>query len=153
VTSTAIVGVRPASITAGLTPTASTGNLQADVQTMLAAFFTARPGAQDPALIAGAAKAAQLRALNPGFGLPIISTEAAGASVVVVDGSGIFVADGGVTFDVSREASVQMNDAPDNPATAATVPSSLWQLNLVGFKVERMLNFYATPTSVAYLAA
>lgn len=151
--SMAIAGVRPKSITAGLTPTASTGNLQADVQTMLNAFFAARPGAREPVLIAGAHKAAQLRALNPGFGLPIIPTEAAGGTVVVVDGTGIYYADGGVMIDMSREATIQMNDAPDNPATATTVMQSLWQNNEVAYKVERTLNFFATPTSVAYLAA
>lgn len=151
-TSAAIVGQRPASITNGLTPTANTGNLATDVATLLGAFFTARPGAQDVSLIANAAKAAALRALNPGFGLPIVPTEAAGANVIVVDGSGIFVADGGVLIDVSREASLQLDSAPDNPPTAATVPSSLWQLNLVAYKVERFVNWYATPTSVAYLA-
>lgn len=153
-TSTAVPGQRPASITAGLTPVTNTGVLATDVQSLLNAFFTARPGAQDVSLIANAQKSAAIRALNSGggVGLPIVPTEAAGANVIVVDGSGIFVADGGVQIDVSREASLQMNDAPDNPPTAATVPSNLWQLNLIGYRVERTLNWYAVPTSVAYLA-
>lgn len=152
--STAIVGVRPASITAGLTPTANTGNLQTDVQSLLNSFFGARSGASpDTVLIANAQKAAQLRALNPGFGLQIIPTEAAGGTVVAVDGRGIYVADGGVMIDFSREASLQLNDAPDDPATASTIQVSLWQTNMVAVRVERTLNFFATPTSVAYLAA
>jgi hypothetical protein len=150
--SAAIAGVKPASITNGLTPTASTGNLATDVATMLDVFFTARPGG-DPVLIAGGRKAAQLRAMNPGFGFPVITSEAAGGTVVAVDGRGIFVADGGVQVSVTREASVQMSDTPDNPVTANTVLVSLWQYNCVGFRPERTLNWTATPGSVQYLAA
>ncbi len=49
--------------------------------------------------------------------------------------------DGQVMIDVSREASVQMNDAPDDPASASTVLTSFWQHNLVGIRAERMINW------------
>ena len=155
-TSTEIVGVRPASITAGLTPIAPTGNLQTDVASLLTAFFTARPGAtENTVLIAGASKAAQIKSWNSGggVGLPVIVSEAAGQTVIVVDGSGIFVADEGVEIKISDTTSVQMSDTPDDPVLSTSVSVSLFQINAVAYRTERVLNFKAAPTSVAYLAA
>ena len=34
-----------------------------------------------------------------------------------------------------------MSDAPDNPATASTVMTSLWQNNLIGLRAERTINW------------
>jgi HK97 family phage major capsid protein len=150
--SAAIADTKPASVTNGTTPIASTGNLATDVATLLAALFSARPNADGAVLIPAAGKAAALRGMNPGFGLPILVSEAALGNVIALDPAGVFVADAGVAIDVSREASIQMNDAPDNPATAATVPTSLWQMNLAGFKVERFVNWQAVPNAVKYLA-
>jgi hypothetical protein len=49
---TLIANQRPASLSNGVTPTASTGNgLDADVGALLAALFAARPGAARPALV------------------------------------------------------------------------------------------------------
>ena len=152
-TSTAIAGVRPASITSGTVAIPSTGNLAVDVQSLITAFFTGRPGAQDPVLIAGGAKAAQLRAMEPNFGLPIYSSEAAGGTVVMLDPSGIYFADGGVEIGLSGAASVQMSDTPDDPSTATTVNVSLFQTNSIAYRVERFLNFQAVTGAVRYLAA
>jgi hypothetical protein len=151
--SAALTGVRPASITNGVTPIAGTGNFANDMQALLDQFFAARPGATDPTLLANGAIAAQLRAPNSGFaGYDIIATEAALNNVIMVDGSGIYYADGGVVIDISKEATVQMNSVPDSPPTASTTLTSLWQQNLVGYRAERTLNWTATPTAVAYLA-
>lgn len=85
------------------------------------------------------------------LGMPIIASENVpyvGSSPT--DGSRIIFAlqdqilladDGQVTVDVSREASLQMDSAPDSPQTASTVMMSLWQNNLVGIKVERYINW------------
>ena len=43
-----------------------------------------------------------------------------------------------MTIDASREASVQMDSAPDNPALATTVLTSFWQNNLIGLRAERL---------------
>lgn len=51
------------------------------------------------------------------------------------------------------QGDIQLNTAPDNPATAATVMSSLWQNNLVALAVERWLGFQvARARSVATLS-
>lgn len=71
-------------------------------------------------------------------GSPAVTT----APIVLIKASDVLVADdGGVAIDVSREASLQMNSAPDNPATAATVFTSLWQQNLIGIRAERYINW------------
>lgn len=151
----AIAGTRPASITNGTTPITNTGNLAADVQSLLTAFYTARPNAADAVLIAGAGKAAALRTLNGGGGpgLPVLVSDAAvGNIIVALDPDGLFVADSGVAIDMSTEAAIQMDSAPDSPPTAATVPVSLFQHNLAGFRVERFVNWFAVAGAVKYLA-
>ena len=76
---------------------------------------------------------------NPGSGLPVTG---AGARIILAKASEILLADDGQTLlDVSREASLQMNSTPDNPATASTVLTSLWQHNLVGIRAERFVNW------------
>ena len=152
--STAVTNTRPASVTAGTTPITATASYATDVQTLLTAFFTARPNAQQPVLIANAGHAAQLRTLNAGGGpgLDVVVSEAAGLNTIAIDGAGVYVADGGIEIDISSEASLQMNDAPDAPVTASTVLVSLFQQNLRGFRVERFVNWQAVTGAVKYLA-
>jgi len=87
-------------------------------------------------------------------GITIIGSNVVGDKVIGLAPEYILLADdGGVSIDVSREASIQMNDAPVNPADpATTVWSSLWQDNLVGLRAERFINWKrATTSSVYYL--
>lgn len=153
--STAIAGQRPASVTAGTTPIASTSNYAADVASLLTAFFAGRPNAQEPVLVTSAGHAAQIRSMNGGggVGLPVLISEAALGNTIALDGSGIFVADNGVEMDVSEQASLQLDDAPASPPTASTVFASLWQMNLRGLRVERFVNWQAVTGAVKYLAA
>lgn len=76
---------------------------------------------------------------NPGSGSPLAG---AGARIILVKASEILLADDGQTLlDASREASLQMNTAPDSPADASTVLTSLWQHNLIGIRAERFINW------------
>jgi hypothetical protein len=60
--------------------------------------------------------------------------------------------EGGIDLSMSTEASLQMDNEPDNPSTASTVMVSLWQRNLVGFRAERTINWARRRTSaVSYL--
>jgi hypothetical protein len=52
--------------------------------------------------------------------------------------------EGGVTIDMSTEASVQMNDAPSAGAQSLV---SLWQNNLVGIRAEQFINWTAARPS------
>lgn len=76
---------------------------------------------------------------NPGSGEPLAGM---GDRIILVKPSEILLADdGGVTLDASREASLQMDSAPTNPPVANTVMVSLWQMNMVGIRAERFINW------------
>jgi hypothetical protein len=61
---------------------------------------------------------------------------------VAINANEVMLADeGGVEIDVSREASLVMDSAPDSPETASTVTVNLWQHNMVAFKAERYVNW------------
>jgi len=80
---------------------------------------------------------------SPSEGYPIILALA--PEILLAD-------DGAVTIDVSREASLQMDTAPDSPPTASTVTVSLWQQNLIAIKAERFINWkLRRSTAVAYI--
>ena len=97
------------------------------------------------------------------YGLPVVTsqssgllnTSANGKVVILANAPEILLADDGqVSIDVSREASVQLDDAPTNPVVAATVLVSLWQHNLVGLRAERFANWNkANANAVKYLTA
>jgi HK97 family phage major capsid protein len=79
------------------------------------------------------------------FGIPVVTSNAvpiesdATTSIVLMDASQIFLADeGGITLDVSMEASLQMDGAP---SAGATTLVSLWQNNMVGLRAERYINW------------
>lgn len=73
---------------------------------------------------------------NPGSGQPATG---AGQRLILAKASEILLADdGGVTIDVSREASLQMDSAPVSGATELV---SLWQNNMVALRAERFINW------------
>lgn len=86
-------------------------------------------------------------------GITVVASNTVGDKVIGIAADYVLLADdGGVKIDVSREASVQMNDAPDSPALATSVFTSLWQDNLVGLRAERFINWKkATANAVYYL--
>jgi HK97 family phage major capsid protein len=162
--------VKPASITNGVTLTASAGNTEAnvreDIRTLYGLWIANNLSPTGGVWIMPSSTAMGLslmvNALGqpsfPGitaqggtfFGLPVVTSESTGLTdssanghvVVLVKASDILLADDGqVTIDVSREASVQMDDAPTNPPVAGTVFQSFWQQNLIGIKAERFITW------------
>jgi HK97 family phage major capsid protein/HK97 family phage prohead protease len=89
------------------------------------------------------------------LGIPVIVSNNVGNRIILVHAPSILYADeGGVQIDVSREATIQMDGAPDSPATATTVLVSLWQNNLVGLRAERMITWKrARAAAVTYISA
>lgn len=84
---------------------------------------------------------------NPGSGSPLTGV---GARIILAKASEILLADDGQTLlDASREASLQMDSAPTNPPTASTVLTSLWQMNMVGIRAERFINWAKRRPGVA----
>lgn len=80
------------------------------------------------------------------YGIPVIVSSAmltsgspAEKQIALVTQSEVMMADdGGISIDMSTEASVQMNDAPTAGATSLV---SLWQNNLVGIRAEQYINW------------
>jgi HK97 family phage major capsid protein/HK97 family phage prohead protease len=165
----AVAGVSPGSVTNGVTPITTAGPTPANARTDIQALANAMTAALIPSagavLILSETNAlALINALNP-LGQPLfpgmaqgggmimgykaIASQAAGTTVALVQPSAIMYADdGGVTIDISREASLQMDTALDNPPLATTVMTSLWQNNLIGLRAERFINWKKARTGV-----
>lgn len=169
--------VKPASITNGIAAIGSTGATEAairdDVKAMFNAFVTANLDPAGAVFLMHTSTALSLSlivnalgqpafpniTMNGGtfFGIPVVTSTSSGFTpdmspteriVVLVKANDILIADDGtVTIDTSREASLQMNSTPDDPLTASTVLTSLWQHNLIGIKAERYVNWVRGRTS------
>jgi HK97 family phage major capsid protein len=84
-------------------------------------------------------------------GIPVITSEnivgtggspTDGGLIVAINAPDILLADDGqVTIDVSTEASLQMETAPDSPATASTTFVSMFQQNMVAIRAERFIHW------------
>jgi HK97 family phage prohead protease len=146
----AVVGTNPASVTNGTTPLTGTSDVKASVQALISAFFTASPGSTAPVLIANGGYAAAIRGQQPGFGLEVFASEAVGTNIVMLDPARVFYADGGLEVDLSEYAMLEMADPATNPPTAAAVLTSLWQQNLVGYRLTRFVSWGAAPNAVKY---
>lgn len=169
-------GVSPASVLNGVSAIPSVGGADADavrqdLQALFGAFIAADNAPTTGVFVMTATTALALSLItNPlgqrefegismsgGMfsGIPVIVSEYVPSGVVaLINASDIYLADeGGIEIDMSREASLQMDDAPDNPATDSTVMVSLWQRNMVGFLAERTINWSRRRTgSVAHLS-
>jgi HK97 family phage major capsid protein/HK97 family phage prohead protease len=155
--------------------------LRADVRTLYSQFIAANLSVADGAWVMTSTQAMAIGMMQnplgqaefPGLsatggtfmGLPVVVSEtvpttagtggaAATSIIVLVKQSEILIADdGGVTIDVSREASLQMSSTPDSPQAATSVMTSLWQNNLVGIRAERMITWRKRrPQAVGYIS-
>jgi hypothetical protein len=151
----AVGGSNPASITNGVTPIAPSGTtgaaLVADVDKLIGQFLSANPDTTSAVLLMTPSVASMLVSatkvitltVNGGTycGIPCVVSGNVGPRIVAADASAILLADAGVTIDTSKHATIQSDSLPDNPATAATVVTSLWQNDLVGVRAERFINW------------
>lgn len=169
----AIPGVRPASITNGVTPIDSVGTdaeaIRCDLRALLATFIAANNAPRTGVILMPTILALALSQMQnplgqsefPNLGMTggiflgfptIVSDHIPEGYVFLVNASDIYYGDGEITVDMSDQASLQMDDAPDNPTTASTVMVSLWQRNLLGFLVEKRVNYAKRrPSAVAVL--
>lgn len=163
----ASAGVSPASITNGITPVVATGvtadHLRADVKALFGTFLAANLSPAGSVWVMTPTQALAIGMMQnalgqnefPGigmnggtfFGLPVVLSEnipantgvTPGARIILVKASEILLADdGGVTLDVSREASIQMDSAP---VAGASTLVSLWQNGMVALRAEREINW------------
>lgn len=164
----AVANVSPASITNGAGTAAASGVTGAAAKADLAAAVATFTAADIPlegavwlmsesnAFGLGLALNALGQPLFPGvgqnggsiFGIPVVVTNAVSNRIVLMHAPSILYADdGGVSIDVSREASIQMDSSPTDVVDATTVYVSLWQRNLVGLKAERFITWLRARTA------
>jgi HK97 family phage major capsid protein len=166
-----VVGVSPASITNGVTPIVATGTtadaLRDDLGTLLAEYAEANQSFSGLVLVMPAHRAIRIALMRNSLGqrefdglgrdggslegIPVIVSEnmvgtggspTDGDLIVAINAPEVLLADdGGVDIDMSREAAIQMDTAPDSPSTASTVLTSLWQRNMVAFRAERFIHW------------
>jgi HK97 family phage prohead protease len=178
---TAVVGVSPASITNGAATVVSSGDdaddIRLDIRSLYAKFAAANNPVSTGVWIMSSNNAVALAMMTnplgqPEFsgmtmtggtlnGMPVIASDyitKAMNIVVLVNASDIFVADDGdIAIDASREASLEMSDAPAHNSgtpTGATSLVSMFQTNTVAIRAERIINWMRGRTqSVAYLTS
>ena len=158
----------PASITNGAGTAASLDDPAKDLG-LIVNHFTAQNVAltnltiimsQSNAYAMGASHNALGQIVYPGVGvdggsangLKIIASNTVGDKVIGLSPEHILYADdGGVAIDISREATLQMNDAPVNPADpATTVWTNMFQDNLTALRAERYINWKRAATNAVY---
>jgi HK97 family phage prohead protease len=178
-TKAAVAGVSPASITNGAATIVSSGDdaddIRLDIRSLYAKFSAANNPVSSGVWIMSSNNAVALAMMTnplgqPEFGsmnmtggtlngMPVIASDYVPAGVVVlVNASDVYLADDGdITVDMSREASLEMSDAPTHNSitpTGATSLVSMFQTNTVAIRAERTINWMRRRTqSVAYLTS
>lgn len=174
--------IKPASITNGVTPLASQGNsandIRADIANLIGEFVEGNQNVAGLVLIMPNTLALQLSlmrnsqgvrefpdlTLNGGTleGIPVVTSMYANFGsptnniVIALNANEILLADDGqVTVDASREASLEMDDAPSHRSSSPVAEStlvSMFQTNSVALRAERAINWAKRrTTSVQYM--
>ncbi|TGT76733.1 MULTISPECIES: phage major capsid protein [unclassified Mesorhizobium] len=172
-------GVQPASITNGATSITASGTsadaFRADFADLLAAYTMSNYTLDDLVIVMSQTQALRLALLRNDFGgrefpdlnkdggfiegVPVVTSEnvaanggspADGRIIVALAANSILMADdGGVEVNVSTEASIQTDDAPDSPQTASTTFVSMFQTNQVAILCERFITWTKARTGAA----
>ena len=163
----AVANISPASITNGVVPIPSLGvdaeAVRADIKAAITAYTTNNNTASGGVWIMPTNLAMSLGMMvnllgQPEFpgisrnggdlaGFDIIPSDYVKPSTLILaNAPEIYLGDeGGFAVDMSREASLEMSDAPTgsiSPGTSGTGPVvSLWQTNSVGLRAERTINW------------
>jgi hypothetical protein len=139
--------IKPSAVTHGLPTIASTGDADEDIACLLAAFS----GDLSQAYFVGSPLtfATMNSFARPGIGarggeisgIPAIASESAAANLALIDASAIALGEGPADIQVSREATIEMSDAPSGSSVTPTATSqvSLWQTNSVAILVNRII--------------
>lgn len=177
-----VTNVSPASITNGVTAVTASGTtaaaFRADIKSLFASYFAANLSTAGGVWLMTQTQALSLSLMlnalgQPVFpsitaeggslyGYPVVASENVpatgnspvdGSPIIFLKASEIMLADDGqVVIDASNQASIQMDSAPDSPPSASTNMVSLWQMNMVGVRAERWINWKKRrSTAVAYI--
>lgn len=162
-------GLSPASITNGVTAIPSTGDVYADIQALWATADDTNLPVSSAVYITDSATARRLSGLrNPLMarefpnvsmtggdidGVPlVVSNYVPSGMFILAFASEIYLADDGVvTIDVSREATIIMDDDATATPTIAQI-QSMFQTNQLAIRAERFVNWKKRrPQAVSYL--
>jgi hypothetical protein len=155
-----VPGESPPSLTHGAFSVPSSGStlaaLNADLGKVADHMLAAGVRLTRPVVLmspASALRAGGLSLPGGGFSLPVVLTPGAGNSVVLVDGDLVGFCNGGLAVELSRAATVQLDDSPVgdiDPPTAPPSTISLWASNSTSFRLTQYLNWeLADPAAVA----
>jgi hypothetical protein len=148
------------SLANGATEITATASVLADMASLLAAISDG--AATRPALVLGASAArtlvfsgheifADIRFNGPGTvaGIPTVVSPAPALAefAVAIDVDGVIISDEGVSIDSAGEATLVLDNAPSGGPGV-----SLWQKNLVGYRIIRYLGFVKREDAVAWLS-
>lgn len=170
----AVAGVSPASITNGVTAVTASGTdeaaVKADVKALMNKFIAANLSISQGVWIMHPSMALTLGMMAnplgqpsfPGinmnggsfFGLPVIVSEfVASSTIVLAAANEIYLAEDAVMISASKEASIEMNDAPtgDSGAPTASTLVSMWQTNSTAMRVEQYTNWQKRRNAAAQL--
>jgi hypothetical protein len=153
-TSAAIAGVKPASLTNGLTGIVAAGDLAANVAQAIAGISGG--AAARPVVVVSAATAARLTGLRDltEAGIRVLVSPAAANRVIAIDADGILYTDDGVELRQGQPDLI-MDDAPgaivQGAAGAAPVHTSLWQSNRIALKALRHIAWLKRADAVAFV--
>lgn len=165
----ATANVSPASITNGVSAVTASGtaysDLKTDVKSVMDNFLGANITPDTIIMKQSVALSLSLMQTSLGnpyfpdlnmnggtaFGLNVITSESVphydespqeGSPMIFLKANEIMLADDGqIVIDLSQEASLQMNSAPDDPATASTVMVSMFQQNQTAVRAQRTINW------------
>jgi hypothetical protein len=159
-------------ITNGVSPIASSGitslDCLTDLQSLMAAITTGTGSALFYVMTPALAKQLSLKAtidgallfpdMSPTGGYlgnvpALVSDGVTAGEIILIDASGIAGGSEAVILDATGEATLALDSAPDDPTTASTVMTSLWQHNLRALRAERWFGVTKfRSTSVAVLS-
>ncbi|MHC9284033.1 phage major capsid protein [Pseudomonas aeruginosa] len=169
----------PASVTNGVTPIPSSGNdadaVRADLANLWAEADTTNLPGGSAVYITDAKTARALSMMQNPLGQPeygsvtplggsingtplivsnYVPSDSSGSLFILAFASEIYLADDGmVNIDVSREATVFLDDAAATATPTAAQLVSLWQTNQLGIRAERYVRWQKRrPQAVAYLS-
>lgn len=172
-TNAGVANVSPASVTYGVTPTASTGTAKGDIKAAIKAYMSQNNGSRSGAKIivdsesffdlsssenavTGQLDFPTLATSGTIYGIPVIVSDylsgfadTAGKILVVLNENAIVRGYSPAAPDLIVKWSDQASVVIDSDPEATTAPRSLWQENLVGCIVERRIDWKKARSSTA----
>jgi HK97 family phage major capsid protein len=174
----AVTNVQPAGILNGISAVAASGTtaafFRANFNTIMQNHITNNRDPQKLVILMGAGMAMKLASMMNSLGqaefptinasggnylgVPIVTSQACGNHIALIDPTDILIAeDPAIRIDVSREATIEMSDAPvageGSPASAADAWKSMFQNNMIAIRAEQFRTWKVARTSaVEYIS-